>query len=451
MLVYNPHPYPVKTIVECEFNLADFNYSDAFTDLQVYKNSTPLPTQVEKEGSNLNLDWRKRIAFVATLAPSQMTRFVCQARPTPLNRVHPQPQGNFHFESSELEVVINECTGLLDTYRVQGIDYLDMNACNPLVMLDNSDPWGMLVKSFRNLLGGFSLLSSLENQRFSGVANASLAPVRIIEDGEVRTVVEAVLGYADSRIVLRYKLPKNGTEIEIEARVHWNEKDRMLKLAFPTPDKHSVYIGQVAYGVEKLPANGNESVAQKWVAVLSEDSNSALTIINDGIYGSDFCYGEVRLSLLRSPGYSTHPIGDRPHLPTDRYSPRIDQGERLYRFWINGGPSAERLAVVDREALAHNEKPMALSFFPQGAGQPCGAFVTISDESLQIPAIKPADDGQGIILRIFNPTAQDRNATIALTTTSKEVVLRPFEIRTYRVQGTQWIETNLMEEPLPQA
>jgi hypothetical protein len=42
---------------------------------------------------------------------------------------------------------------------------------------------------------------------------------------------------------VRYKLPKQGSEVEIEARVHWNEKDRMLKLSLPFVDPGAVVTG----------------------------------------------------------------------------------------------------------------------------------------------------------------------------------------------------------------
>jgi alpha-mannosidase len=224
----------------------------------------------------------------------------------------------------------------------------------------------------------------------------------------------------------------------------------MLKLSLPTPDKDSIYMGQVAYGADELPSNGDEVVAQKWVAVVSKSNNTALTIINDGTYGSDFCYGEARLNLVRSPAYSGLPIGDRPIVPVDRYSPRIDQGERLYHFWLNGGTLAEQLTVIDREALAHNEKPMALSFFPMGGDVTPQPFVTLSGEAVQIAALKKAERGEGLILRQFNPTAQPQTTTVNLATTSREVALSPFEIQTYRVNVTkdEWIETNLIEEPI---
>lgn len=448
ILVYNPHPFPVQTIVECEFNLADFNLSDEFADLVVYGDDQALPTQVEKELSNLNMDWRKRVAFRTILAPSQMNRFDCRPRPKPLQREFPPIQGKaFHYETQDLEVIINTQSGLMDAYRVGGVDYLAENAFAPLVIMDDADPWGMRVNSFREVLGRFQLLESSENQRFSGVKNDSLASVRLIEDGDVRTVIETVLGYENSRLVMRYKLPKAGTKVEVEIRVFWNEIDRMLKLSFPTLDPGTSYYGQVAYGSDELPGDGRELVAQKWVAILFADRRSALSIINDGVYGSDFYHGEARITLLRSPAFSGHPIGFRKILPQDRFSPRIDQGERLYRFWIQGGPLEERLEAVDREALVHNETPMTLSFTPASHGKSPGAFITLSDRVTQLSALKQAEDGDGLILRLFNPTSESRSTQVDLPVLelSKEVQLTPFEIRTFRVKKGFWLEVNLME------
>ncbi len=70
-----------------------------------------------------------------------------------------------------------------------------------------------------------------------------------------------------------------------------------------------------------------------------------------------------------SPGYCALPILERPLLPADRFSERIDQGERQLNFWINAGAASERTAAIEREALAHNETPFALSFFPSGEGR----------------------------------------------------------------------------------
>ena len=454
ILVYNPHPFPVQAIVECEFNLPDFNRTPTFSLATAYQGEQALPSQMEKELSSLNMDWRKRVVFSAELAPSQMNRFDCRlevvsTRPKP--EIQPQ-DGMIRFKTSELEAWINTHTGLLDRFCVNGVDYLEANACCPLVILDDPDPWGMRVHSFRNQIGVFQLLSPKDNLRFSGVQNPALEAVRVIEDGAVRTVVEAVMGYGDSFLCLRYKLPKRGTEVEVELIVYWNEKDRMLKLSLPTPYKEDGprFLGQVAYGVAPLPMNGDEAVAQKWVAVVSDSADGALGVINDGSYGCDFRYGELRLTLLRSAGYSVHPINERPLQPDDRFAARMEQGERTFRFWLNAGPVAACLEAIDRQALLHNEKPMAISFYPQGGGENVLPFITLSDTVVQVSAAKKAEAGDELILRLFEPTGQARATTVSLPFAGmeKEVNLQGFEIRSLLVnlQKRTWREVNLVEK-----
>jgi alpha-mannosidase len=441
ILVYNPHPYPVRSTVVCEFQLADQNWEDSFTQVTVTRDGEVLPSQVEKELSNLNMDWRKRVVFDAELAPSQMNRFDCQ-----LDRLPERPEvsltpeaGVITFRTADLTVRINTETGFIDRYQVHGMDYLRTGALSALVMEDNEDPWGMQVKGFHDVAGAFRLMTPEESATFSGVRGDALAPVRIVEDGPVRTVVEAVFTYRRSALCLRYLLPKQGTELGLEVRVLWNEKDRMLKLAIPTPLTAARYLGQVAYGVGALPDDGREAVAQKWVAVVDDvgedGSQCALTCINDSIYGSDFADGALHLSLVRSPAYAGHPIHDRPIVPQDRFTPRIDQGERLYRFWLNAGPAADRLEAVDREALVHNEAPFALSFFPHGAGIAPQPGPVISGDVVQITAFKPAEDGQGYILRLYEPTgeARDIDMVVPALDLSAAVHLEGFEIKTLRL------------------
>jgi alpha-mannosidase len=273
--------------------------------------------------------------------------------------------------------------------------------------------------------------------------------VRVIEDGPVRAVVEVVFAYHDSAICQHYILPKQGTELEIETRVHWNEKNRMLKLAIPTTGRNPRYLGQVAYGLAELPANGDEAVAQKWVAVVADEEDLAITCINEGVYGSDFSEQGLRLSLLRSPAFAGHPIEDRPIVPQDRYLPRIDQGERLFRFWVNAGPINDRLSKIDREALVKNENPFSLSFFPAGLGQKPKPGLILSDDAVQFTAFKLAEDGLGWIIRLFEPTGQARSTILSLPCLSLEaqIELSPFEIKTLYLdqQSNSLFETNLME------
>lgn len=454
VLVYNPHPYPVRARVECEFNLADANWDERFTTAIAHLKGKPLPSQIEQQLSSLNLDWRKRIVFEAELAPARMNRFDCRlkvlkARPKPKLR---ESGGRIRFVGEDLEVIINARTGLIDRYRVRGKDYLGKNAFLPLVIADNEDSWGMTVRRFRKVAGRFRLLSRKKGTQISGVREGLLPSVRVIEDGEVRSVVEAVFGYGDSFICQRYKLPRRGTQMEVECRVHWNEKDHMLKLSVPTLGRDEKYVGQVACGVAELPANGDEAVAQKWVAAVSRGDNAAVTVINNGVHGSDYADNELRLSLLRSPAYSAYPILDRTIVPQDRYVPRQDQGERLFRFWINAGPANRRLETIDREALACNEVPFALSFFPSGAGRKPKPGVTLSDKVVQLMAVKQAQRGSDWVVRLFEPIGKARETILSIPFLKlrRRVRLSGFEIKTLRInpKTRRIVETDLLERPL---
>lgn len=450
VLVYNPHPFKVRTIVECEFQLADAVWGEQFTVTPIYRDGRPLPSQNEKEMGNLALDWRKHAVFVAELEPSQMNRFdatleVLKEKPAP--QLKPE-DGKITLKTPDLEVSVNTDTGLIDTYKVGGVDYITGRAFEPIVIQDNEDPWGMLSHSFRDVEGSFELMSDEAGTEFSGVKAGVIPSVRVIEDGDVRAVVEAMFGYGRSVICQRYMLPKQGAEIEVHTRVHWNEKDRMLKLAIPTTGSDCRYVGQTAFAVQELPANGDEAVAQKWTAVVTGDGR-ALTCINDGTYASDFSEDGLRLTLLRSPAYAAHPISDRPMVPQDRYTVRIDQGERQFRFWINAGKAEERLKSIDREALVKNEKPFAMSFFPSGAGEKPKPFVELSDDVVQMSAAKPAEDGTGIIIRLYEPTGTPRATTLSLPFRGlkHEVSLAAWEIKTLRIDTTAgtFTETDLIE------
>lgn len=453
VLVYNPHPFAVDQIVECEFNLPMARPLDTWTDVHVHQGKTPLPAQVEKEHTSLPCDWRKRVVFRARLEPGQMNRFDCTTTVLPAK---PEPAlkknkaGHYRFKTDDLEVVINGRSGLIDRYRVDGRDCLAPQAFRPVVMRDDADSWTTGGTRFNKQVGAFKLAPHRLTGHFTGADLPALEPLHVIEDGPARTVVEALFHYGSSFICQRYKLPKVGTEIELEITVQWNEKDRMLKLRVPSPGaEDETYIGQVAYGVADLPADGTEAVAQKWTGLVSRKNNLALTVINDGIYGSDFSDKGWRLTLLRSPAYAAE---DLPQEARQRYVPRQDQGRRTFRLWFNAGKVNTRLNAVDREALVRNEKPEALSFFPSGQGRPAKPFATLSDGVIQIAAIKPAEKGPDYVIRLFEPTGRRRTTTLNLPLLKKRLKLTfgAFELKTLRINPTtgKHCETDLLEKPM---
>jgi len=455
VFVHNPHPFTVSTTVVCEFQPPEPNAArgTVLVPELALPGGAPIPLQVEKESCNIQVDQRKRIAFHAALPPSCTTRLACRLRTVRRPAADgPRPvSGLLRHRSGAAEFDIDGSTGLLVGYRVSGRPFIDGGAFLGLVMRDSADPWGMKVRSFRDRLGEFVLMTPREAAPLAGVKAPDLEPDRIIEDGPVRTVVEAVFVHGRSLMRLRYALPKLGTDLEVEARVLWAETDAMLKLAVPTALPRMRVHGQVAFGVERHTREGEELAGHRWLACVSADGARALTIVTDATSGFDYAGAEMRLSCLRSPAHAGHPVDDvTPIVRQDRVETRIDRGEHVFTFWLSAGPAEARLAAIDREAAAHLEAPYALVAFPPGGGKAAVPGVVLSDPVIQMPAMKLSDDGRLAVVRLFEPTGSARQTSISIPALNIEAPLsfKPFELKTVAVDLASRAvrETDLLEE-----
>ena len=457
ILVYNAQPYPVTLTLSCEFNLADQNWSDEWTQVRIKdEKGQDVPSQIEKESSTLNLDWRKRVTFEATLLPGRINRFDAEtyrvkAKPLP----HQCAEGaSLSFESEHVSAEVSRKTGLLESLVWDGKRY-DVGAfMQPEIFADDADPWAMNVKGFNEVKGCFELLSPQQAAELCAVGEATIPPVRVVEDGAVRTVVEAYFGYKQSRLVMTYCLPKNSSLIEVRVRVYWHEKDRLLSLGIPQSKEPKAYYGQSMNGRALLDASGEtESVIQQWVGVEYPESGACLGIINDGTYSVACGPEKLNLRLLRSPAYAAHPLPDRELLTKEHFHPRIDQGERNFRFWLVGGKGSDQIDKLDALAQTLNQAPSALSFFPSGAGQVPVAAPMLDNSCILLQAFKRAEDGEGYIVRLYN--AADSLQTARLTYGDGDLISE-FTFNGFEIKSVRWLPStnqctpcNLIEELVP--
>ena len=483
IFIYNHHPHFIESVFICEFQPNEPNFNrDYFLLPELFDDAgNHVPCQLEKESCNIATDQRKRIVFRAKLKPSAMNRYNCRLTKIEahnpdfgettienLETTYPAFKHNhsyyrlkqdfyntantdyYDFVNETCQIRINRRTGLIDAYSVNGINYLQPDSFKLLVMDDYPDPWGMKVKSFRDQVGSFTLMNQSDAAENAGVQSGTLESVRIIEDGNVRTIVEALFKYNNSTACVRYKIPQKGCEIEVEMRVLWMEKDKMLKYSVPGRWENSICKGEVAYGIQEFCSDGDEKIAQKWVSLFSPDEEHALTIVNDRTYGFDIKGGELRLSLLRSPAYAGHPVDEvTPIVRQDRFEPRIDQGEHIFRFWIKGGKAEERLKMVVSEAYSKNEPPFSLCCYPNGKGENLPNGIEISSTNVQLTAHKMAENDNWMIMRLFESSGKAASAVIDIPFLDKkfEVHLNGFELKTIAVDlaSNEHFEVDLLE------
>ena len=131
VFVFNYQPYEIFATCEVEFMLVDQNWSEDthYHPVVFDAAGNKIPAQLIKENSTLNLDWRKKIVFDATLLPLGITRFTV--------KVEGVPASIRASLGSDVKVAIK--------------DAKNIEAPVELLMYDDTaDPWGM---SNRELLG----------------------------------------------------------------------------------------------------------------------------------------------------------------------------------------------------------------------------------------------------------------------------------------------------------
>jgi alpha-mannosidase len=163
-----------------------------------------------------------------------------------------------------------------------------------------------------------------------------------------------------------------------------------LKAAFPIAIRASRAEFDIQWGQIDRPTHRNTSwdaaqfevPAQKWADLSEGDYGVAL--LNDCKYGYDVRGSVLRLSLIKS---ATMPDAT------------ADQGHHRFSYALLPHAGDTRVDVR-AEAYAMNLPPRVFTGAGQGAGiaQP---LVTCASPRVVIETVKPAEDGQGVVLRLF--------------------------------------------------
>jgi alpha-mannosidase len=271
--------------------------------------------------------------------------------------------------------------------------------------------------------------------------------VEAIESGPVRGGVRVTRHHRSSRIEQDIIIYDTIARIDFVTRVDWQERQVLLKAAFPVEVLADQATFEIQFGALQRATHRNTSweqekfevPAQRW-ADLSE-GGYGVSLMNDCKYGYDVKDSVLRITLLRGPEWPD-PDADRGrHEFTYSLLPHVGdwrQGETVRRAWELNSPmvcrSANRLA---------GSLPAAQS------------FVQIAGPAV-LETLKPADDGDGWILRLYEPNGSRGKVTVTFPAAKLGEVtacnlveeplepqpsdaqrfsfdIRPFQIRTFRL------------------
>ena len=254
-------------------------------------------------------------------------------------------------------------------------------------------------------------------------ANAERVTVRVTKKHNNTVLTQDIIAYADI------------ARVDVVSHIDWQERYKILQVSFPVNVLATQASYEIAYGITKRNTHSN-TPAEKWkheyaahrFTDLSDDVYG-VSIINDCKYGHNVIDSDMIMTLLRN---------------TDNPSRFRDTGEHDFAYSIYphvGGLKAGRVA---QEAYLFNS-PFVV-FDGENNESP---VVTLSDEGLIIDCIKPAEDGNGFIVRAYEPYGVPGKTVMTVPNGMKitevspleeyigecngEIRYRPFEIRTFRI------------------
>lgn len=419
IFVFNPKANDAEQLVECDLSVLRDDVSAPWATRLIVKDEdgNVLPSQNIKESSNLALNWRKKVVFLAHLKPLGITRFTACAAPNP-EPVYPLDQ-DIVFDNGEKKVVISAKTGLIESYQIRGQEMANGALFQPKAYRDYADPWGMNYDHVGEEPHPFSFLAKPD-----GVF-AGLHGLEVIEDGEVYLGAEAFFAAGLTRMRIGYKLYKKGTRVDVDVTLFPAEINQAYKVALPLKGDH--FGGEQVFGYEELFQDGRECVAHDYLA-LEEEGGRCLAILTPDSYGSSYHNGEIALTLLRTATYCAHPISkERPLLRSNIFIEKIDQGERHFRFSLLEASEGELKAKADLFA----EAPFALNVFPtidhvRGNEVP----VRLSNPEINLVTLKKSLEKDGMVLRLQNCSKTTKKCRVQVGKNEREVTFTPYEVKT---------------------
>lgn len=287
--------------------------------------------------------------------------------------------------------------------------------------------------------------------------------LNIAEQNDVRTVVRLVKRQErvviEQNIILYHQLDT----IDFVTRVIWQEKHKVLKVAFPVEVLSPAATYEIGFGAIQRPTHANtryeqakfEVYGHKWVD-LSEEGYG-VSLLNDCKYGHDIQNNIISMTLLRGTDCPYSECDTGIHEFTYSLYPHRDdwrKGRTVRRGWELNSPL---LAAVSISPSPVGEPETGLSPGEQAPGQFAElSYFRLDNPNVVLDTIKPAEDSQGIILRFyecngsrgqvrvdtcFRPEGLEECNLLEVAEKTVEVsdrtfffCIKPYEVKTFRMR-----------------
>jgi alpha-mannosidase len=226
------------------------------------------------------------------------------------------------------------------------------------------------------------------------------------ETGPLRGVLRLQWRFLDSTITQRLTIYAHSPRIDFDTEVDWQERQILLKVAFPLRVRTTRATYEIQFGTIERPTHWNTSwdyarfevPAQRWADLSEGDYGVAL--LNDSKYGYDVRDNVLRLTLLKSAIYP---------------DPEADRGRQRFTYSLlpHGGDWRAGEVVVEAYALNWPLAARAVAAQDNGELPERFSFAAVAASHVILETVKQAEDGDGWIVRFYE-CEQRRNPEVVV-------------------------------------
>ncbi|MBN2639539.1 MAG: alpha-mannosidase [Bacteroidales bacterium] len=229
--------------------------------------------------------------------------------------------------------------------------------------------------------------------------------IKTLEDGPLRVAIEVVRENEGSLIKQRIRLAagNDGSRVEVDNQVDWRSRGTLLKAAFHL----SAHSPEATYNLGLGTINrGNRNEKQYevphhgWLELTDRTDDFGISILSGAKYGSDKVDDNtIRLTLIHCPDTkdSQQEVLDDGTMSEMRWQ---DWGRHQFKYALTSHKGDWREGQSHWEAMRFDQRPVAFIVPRRQRSNRSLSLMSISTPQINIQAVKMAEDGSGIVVRL---------------------------------------------------
>lgn len=216
------------------------------------------------------------------------------------------------------------------------------------------------------------------------------AKVEVIDGGPLLACLRVTRQIHNSEMRQEIRLRRGSRRLDFVTSIVWNEKHKLLKVAFPLAVHAEEALHEIQFGHVRRPnhtsrkydADRFEVPQQRWTALVEEGRGAA--VLNDCKYGVNVTGNRIQLTLLKSA------IAPDPH---------ADEGSRAFTYSLTTWNGPFFGCAVVQEAYDLNTP---LTVTPGASAALEASLLHVDAPNVFVETVKPAEDGSGdVIVRLY--------------------------------------------------